>query len=61
MAAEHSRANKYFRRWTMDIEPLPILPEKHSFSEGLLRGISMSEQLRQEKIQIEKSKGKNNE
>lgn len=61
MAAEHSRANRYFRRWTMDIEPLPIPPEKHSFEEGLLRGISMTEQLRQEKSQIEKRKGKNYE
>lgn len=61
MAAEHSRANRYFRRWTMDTQPLPIPPTKHSFEEGLLRGISMSEQLRQEKIEIEKRKGKNNE
>ncbi len=45
----------------MDIEPLPIPPEKHSFTDGLQRGISMSEQLRQEKLQIEKRKGKNNE
>lgn len=42
----------------MDVEPLPIPPEKHSFSEGLLRGISMTEQLRQEKIQIEKKERK---
>jgi len=61
MAAEHSRVNRYFRRWTMDVDPLPIPPTKHSFEEGLLRGISMSEQLRQEKIEIEKRKGKNNE
>jgi len=45
----------------MDAQPLPIPPMKHSFEEGLLRGISMSEQLRQEKIEIEKRKGKNNE
>jgi hypothetical protein len=45
----------------MDVDPLPIPPTKHSFEEGLLRGISMSEQLRQEKIEIEKRKGKNNE
>lgn len=58
MAAEHSRANRYFRRWTMDAQPLPIPPEKHAFTDGLQRGISMTEQLRQEKSQIEKRERK---
>lgn len=55
---QHSRSNRYFRRWTIDIEPLPIPPEKHAFTDGLQRGISMSEQLRQEKIEIEKKERK---